>query len=203
MTSVPVAVRLHNHSLSVVSLIAYKTRVAPLKEQTIPRLELLAAGLLARLITTVQGCLKGASGFSLLYRFGDSTALDLWPGQNMEALCPKQSTGDKASSAHEKLETLWRMGNPGGPSLSRTYLAGTDSKFIMAARTELARRTGTSRGTRRCASYRMSGGTYRLTVLLTTAGIGVSNIVEISRYGNRDKLLRVTQLVVKLVRGLQ
>ena len=43
----------------------------------------------------------------------------------------------------------------------------------------------------------------RLTVLLTTAGIGVSNIVEISRYGNRDKLLRVTQLVVKFVRGLQ
>ena len=98
-----------------------------------------------------------ASGFSLLYRFGDSTALDLWPGPSMEALCPKQGTGDKASSAHEKLETLWRMGKPGGPSLLRTYLAGTDSKFIMAARTELARRTGTSRGTWGCASYRMSG----------------------------------------------
>ena len=40
-----------------VRLVASKSKVAPLKGQTIPRLELLGANILARLIATVQGCL--------------------------------------------------------------------------------------------------------------------------------------------------
>jgi len=38
--------------------VASKTRVAPLSSQTIPRLELLAAVILARLVTAVEGALK-------------------------------------------------------------------------------------------------------------------------------------------------
>ncbi len=41
------------------SLVASKTRVAPLVKQTIPRLELLSALILARLITHVKDALKG------------------------------------------------------------------------------------------------------------------------------------------------
>ena len=41
-----------------VRLVASKSKVAPLKGQTIPRLELLGANILARLIATVQGCLS-------------------------------------------------------------------------------------------------------------------------------------------------
>lgn len=43
---------------AVVRFVASKTRVAPLKTQMIPRLELLASVLLARLVTAVSSSLK-------------------------------------------------------------------------------------------------------------------------------------------------
>ena len=43
---------------SVIRFVAAKTRVAPLQGQTIPRLELLSAFLLSRLIMSVHNCLR-------------------------------------------------------------------------------------------------------------------------------------------------
>ena len=55
-----------------VHLVASKTRVAPLKQQTIPRLELLGATILARLFCTVQRVLKSLSPMLGFYCWTDS-----------------------------------------------------------------------------------------------------------------------------------
>ena len=68
-----------------VKMIASKTKVVPLKEQTIPRLELMAALLLARLVhTTCIGC-EG----TLLDRLNVCTLLDSQQ-LTMEAICQPQ-----------------------------------------------------------------------------------------------------------------
>ena len=56
-----------------VRITASKTRVSPLKTQTIPRLELLSALLLARLMDSVSQALKSELPLSDPYCFSDST----------------------------------------------------------------------------------------------------------------------------------
>jgi len=55
-----------------------KTRVAPTQTQTIPRLELLSAILLARLITTVSSSLKSQFDCGHIRCFIDSTVVLYW-----------------------------------------------------------------------------------------------------------------------------
>jgi hypothetical protein len=61
-----------------VSMVASKTRVAPLKQQTIPRLELLSALLLARLMSSVMQALQSEVEISRCYCFTDSTVTLHW-----------------------------------------------------------------------------------------------------------------------------
>ena len=60
-----------------VKLVASKTKVAPLKTQTIPRLELLGATILARLITTVRNCLSSNENIDM-FNWTDSRAVLCW-----------------------------------------------------------------------------------------------------------------------------
>jgi hypothetical protein len=62
----------------LVRFVAAKTRVSPLKEQTIPRLELLSALLLARLLVTVAQSLEGEIELSPPRCFTDSTVALFW-----------------------------------------------------------------------------------------------------------------------------
>ena len=59
-------------------LITSKSRVAPLKKLTIPRLELMAAVILARLITNVQAALSNYIDFDLVNCWGDSNIVLAW-----------------------------------------------------------------------------------------------------------------------------
>ena len=59
-------------------LIAPKTRVAPIKKQLIPRLELLGATILARLLSSVQAFLKSAITISQSYYWVDSFTTLCW-----------------------------------------------------------------------------------------------------------------------------
>ena len=66
-----------------VSLVTSKTRVAPVKEVSTPRLELLAALIVARLITTVQQALKSVMEISKTVCFSDSMTVLYWlKGEN-------------------------------------------------------------------------------------------------------------------------
>ena len=59
------------------TIIASKTRVAPLKVQTIPRLELLAAVILVRLVSTLKGSLEALPNLATYY-WTDSTVVLYW-----------------------------------------------------------------------------------------------------------------------------
>ena len=59
-------------------LITSKSRVAPLKKLTIPRLELMAAVILARLITNVRAALSNYIDFDSVNGWGDSNIVLAW-----------------------------------------------------------------------------------------------------------------------------
>ena len=60
------------------AFVASKTRVAPLSQLTIPRLELLSALILSRLITTVEEALKPLVAIEKIYCWTDSTTALHW-----------------------------------------------------------------------------------------------------------------------------
>ena len=62
----------------VVSFVASRTRVAPLKKQTIPRLELLSALLLAKLVTSVSAALQSEIPLAGVSCFTDSKVALFW-----------------------------------------------------------------------------------------------------------------------------
>ena len=61
-----------------VRIVASKTRVSPLKTQTIPRLELLSALLLARLMASITQAVKSELPLSEPHCFSDSTVAVFW-----------------------------------------------------------------------------------------------------------------------------
>lgn len=69
----------------ITRFVAWKTRVAPLKEQTIPRRELLAAVLLSKLISSVSQALESELSLSPSSCFTDSVVALYWiKGQGKE-----------------------------------------------------------------------------------------------------------------------
>ena len=63
---------------NISSLVAAKTRVAPLEGQTIPRMELLAALLLAKLMNNVRETLKGSVTITETFCWSDSQIVLFW-----------------------------------------------------------------------------------------------------------------------------
>ena len=65
-----------------VNLVASKTRVAPIKQQTIPRLELLGATILARLVESISSSLMPTLGKLEKFYWVDSSAVLCWVKNN-------------------------------------------------------------------------------------------------------------------------
>ena len=89
-----------------VQLIASKTRVAPLKQQTIPRLELLAALILARLATRIKTTLEQCLVVSRIRCWTDSKNVLYWiKGKNKEW---KQFVNHRVAEIRQLLPTdVW------------------------------------------------------------------------------------------------
>lgn len=88
------------------TLMCSKSRVAPLKLQTIPRLELLGALILARLMSTVQEALSQITSIDAVYCWTDSTATLCWI-QNEKSW--KQYITHRVDEIHKLTSTkVWR-----------------------------------------------------------------------------------------------
>lgn len=192
-----------------VRLISSKTRVTPMKGQTIPRLELLGATILARLVHVVLNCLISNSE---IYCWTDSYTVLCWikndrpwrqyvqhrvneirklTHKNTWRFCPgTMNPADIASrscSGHELVEQeLWwggpgflRNSSEGWPNLPTQY----ESE---AADEEIVKNPSVT--THSLVSLSERDGTPNL-----------SNLIDIKGYGSKLKLLRVTGWVWKFV----
>lgn len=93
-----------------VSLITSKTRVAPIKRLTIPRLELCGAQLLANLLHYIQGVLHVSPGD--LFAWTDSTIVLAWLTGNPRRF--KTYVGNRiyGTSRSHSMESCQRRGKP-------------------------------------------------------------------------------------------
>ena len=73
-----VYLQVHTASRTYVKFVASKTRVAPLSSQTIPRLEVLAAVILAKLVTAIEGALKCEVPIKKITCWSDSEVALCW-----------------------------------------------------------------------------------------------------------------------------
>ena len=70
--------RINTNNGVYIRLATAKTRIAPLKQETIPRLELMAALTLAQLITSVKNALQSCIEIEATYCWSDSQVVLFW-----------------------------------------------------------------------------------------------------------------------------
>ena len=68
----------YENGIIIVRLAAAKSKVSPMKQQTIPRLELLSANILARLMSSVSNALADRLGQLRTFHWTDSSAVLCW-----------------------------------------------------------------------------------------------------------------------------
>lgn len=191
-----------------VTLLTSKTRVAPLKTQTIPRLELMSGRVLAKLMETVQNALKKEVEIKGSRMWLDSKTALWWINNRGEwkqfvrqrvneilritrkedwAHCPGEqnpadvgSRGELASGLKEN-KLWWR-----GPA----WLSGPKEEWPVA---------------QICETPQSIDEEKKMTVTVTgvTSKFGISNVIEINAFSRLGRLLRVTAWVRRFLFNLQ
>ena len=196
-----------------VCLISSKTRVAPLKEQTIPRLELLGAVILSRLVSCV--CKSPNLNYPI-HCWTDSLTVLCWVRNNKQW---KQYVKNRV----EEIRNLtgaecWRFcpgsENPadlpsrscGGRELVHNQLWWGGPEFLKGA-PELWPDIPTKYDLADAHKEEVRNPpemVYSLPTLTSTLGpLNLEAIIDIERYSSKLKLLRVTALVLRFVTKLQ
>ena len=193
-----------------ITLVAAKTRIAPLQAQTIPRLELLSALLLSRLMVSVMTSLKPTLYISGTHCYTDSQVALYWiKGTTKEwkpfvqnrvseirrnvhsdlwGHCPgKSNPADLPSRGLSVLETsvsqLWRHG-------PEWLCCGTDPQLEMEPLHQMPKDC--------LCELKGHPKTYiALTCAATANDIG--ELIDIKRFSTLHKLLRVTMQVLKAI----
>lgn len=211
----------YTNGLVDVNLIAAKTRVAPLKKQSIPRLELLGANILVRLANTVKNALQlpqdvktvhWVDSMTVLYwiknakpwkqyvmtrvkEIRESTTQASWrhcPGVQNPADLP--SRGLNASDLVD--EKRWWKGPEFLFNPESEWPQGADIKETESSMEEVVKNPTTV--THTLTTPYLAAETDRL---FSHANIGA--IMNCNHYNSKTKLLRVTALVLRFVRRMK
>ena len=193
-----------------IQLLSAKTRVVPLKQLTIPRLELMSARVLATLMTTVIEALGPQFHIDCVkYWLGSKTALywiynsgewkqfvqhrvneilnltikDDW-GHVAGTENPADLGSRRATARHLKDSKLWWQ----GPQWLKQGKDSWPSPFLVEESTDV--------GNERRKNV-------PVLVSVEKEWKGVSTVVNVERYGTLMKLLRVTAYVQRFIRNLQ
>ena len=183
-----------------VKFIAAKSRVAPLKELTIPRLELQAAVLASRLCKTIEKEIRIELHESIL--FTDSAIVLAWIKNNGKRLKPfvAARVGEIRSNVKPvQWNHIPTEQNPADdvsrglsvPDLSGRWLSGPE--FLQRPMNEWPKENGKPDPVeveRECIKKKTVG-------IVTTEAIELTNVVECKDYSSWKRLLRVTAWVLK------
>ena len=198
-----------NSSVSV-KFLTSKTRVSPMKEQTIPRLELLAALLLGRLVTAVANSLESELGLSSPRCFTDSSVALFWikgttktwkpfvqnrvekirelvPPSTWRHCSGRENPADLPSRGATLSELsssiLWRE----GPSwlLDSNFSSDIEIEPSPECLAELTVKDQQTHG-----------------LLTPSSDFGLCEIIDCSRFSTLNRLLTVTKLVLKFCKSL-
>ncbi|XP_048580427.1 uncharacterized protein LOC116614572 [Nematostella vectensis] len=192
-----------------VELLTSKTRVAPLKEQTIPRLELMSGRVLAQLMATVVNAISGEVELSGRRCWLDSKTALCWINNQGEwKQFVKQRVNEilrlttKADWGHcPGIENPADIGSRGAlaSELVNNQLWSKGPQWLARPESEWPVTEEIVETTESCAEE-----CKRVTVALTNVTKqSVASVVDIERYSSLTRLLRVTAWVGRFVNNLR
>ena len=208
-------------NVSYSQLLASKTRVAPLKGETIPRLELMAALTLANLMTAVHKALACTIKIDAVFNWIDSQIVWWWI--NGESKQFKQFVQNRVT----KIRSLWSKEHWGycpselNPSdiasrgakssdLVSNDLWWEEAPFLEKEKNQWPSPPncpvgeGTlSEETSKKVKKEHADGISQVMNVLVQAPANISEVVQPERFSSLSKLIRVTALVLKFIRRLK
>ena len=203
-----------------VSLIASKTRVAPIKRQSIPRLELLGATILARLVNSIQKALTSLPLVPEVFLWTDSYTVLCWV-RNDKAWKPYVQN---RINEIRKLTDVnsWKFcpgeENPAdlpsrgirGPVLAKTESWWNGAEFLKFPKKMWPSEPGNTENEQDEANLEVikpktaPAITRSLTSATTTnLSPNVELVIDCNRYSTKTKLLRVTARVMRFIKNLR
>ena len=199
-----------------VNLVASKTRVAPMKRQSIPRLELLGANILARLVNSVQRAISSLPTVPAVILWTDSYCTLCWI-KNIKAWKPYVQHRVSEIRKLTKTES-WRFcpgeNNPAdlpsrgslGSELADTKTWWNGADFLKYPKEMWPKEPGRSEIDENEAYVEITKPKAQPTITrsLNTVSnrapiLNIETIMDCKRYSTKTKLLRVTALVKRFI----
>ena len=203
-----VYIRFESENGCMTSIVASKTRVAPIAEQTIPRLELLSALLLARLINNISESLRICLHLEGIACYTDSKVALSWiHGMNKDW---KPFVQNRVEEIRRLVPAKqWRhcpgKGNPADlPSRGMLPAELTDSSLWFIGPSWLCEQESVvfepQLNIELSEESRVELCVHDRKVLgLLTVGAQLNQIIDIERFSSLDRLLRVTTYILKFL----
>ena len=197
--------------------VASKTRVAPLSNETIPRLELLAAVILARLVSAVKVALEHEVPFKKITCWSDSEIALCWiKGIDKEW---KQFVQNRVIEIRRLLPVdCWRYcstdSNPADiPSrgmnasqLASSALWLSGPPWLSHYKEDSIESSAVGRIPDECLAEMTMKNQEQLktlTFITNTESRSISSLIDLDRFSNLQRLLRVTAYVLRFVKNLK
>ena len=188
---------------------ASKTRVAPLSQLTIPRLELLSALILSRLITTVEEALKPLVAIEKIYCWTDSTTALHWIiGTNKEwktfvenqvkeiRSCAPPSSWNNCPGTENPADIASRGTHPSKLSESPVWFRGPE--WLQTREDMWPSHKNKTEPPAECLQEIKSSTLTNLTAIEASAAA----IIDCNRYSSLQRVLRVTAYVKQFVHDI-
>ena len=192
-----------------VKLVASKTRIAPLKQLTIPRLELMSAKILVTLMSAVKAALKSQVNIDSVHYWLDSQTALYWINDSSEWKQFVQHRVNEILKLSSKSEWGHVSGvdNPadlGSRGVPATMLK--DSRLWWQGPSWLAKGKEywpKSLNLVDCENAKVERKKVRVLKVQVEPISYISNIIDINRYSSLGKLLRVTAYVRRFVQNIK
>ena len=202
-----------------VNLVSAKTRVAPLKRQTIPRLELLGANVLARLVNTLMKSLSSQIDVSEVFLWTDSYTTLCWIKNHKTWKTYVQRRVSEIRELTNEDHWYFCPGELNAADLpsrgclatalaeNKTWLHGPE--FLKYSRDQWPKcphPTNLVSDVALAETVKVSPTvTHSLATIadVSPTHVGIGLLIDCSKYGELTRLLRVTALVLRFIKKLK